>query len=339
MGKRGSIHASTLRAAPAGGEGAGRAAGRAPRAARLRVRRPQRARAPRRSRSTRPPPPTSASRRAASSARSSCDDDCRLVRRQVRVPLAERPERRPERALGVVLVERLVDVRHVQRVDRRRQLLELAGRRRRPRRASGSVEVVERRRARPRPSRRRSCGCTIASSSTSARDARGLRQRRVGDRALHAQRPVDGQRVDVQPLERLHQRGAGAAVERDALLDLRRARGAYLSRKTSACGWPEPSTGIRLPRGQCWQACRSRVKRVELADRALEVLLADLVVGGGHSGRPDSDAPAGSPCRVHQDLRRSSRRARRDRALDAAGGRAARRAGSPCVCRNFSACT
>src|SRR5208283_1771242 len=27
----------------------------------------------------------------------------------------------------------------------------------------------------------------------------------------------------------------------------------------SACGWPEPSTGIRLPRGQCGQACNSRV--------------------------------------------------------------------------------
>ena len=27
----------------------------------------------------------------------------------------------------------------------------------------------------------------------------------------------------------------------------------------SACGWPEPSTGIRLPRGQCGQACSSRV--------------------------------------------------------------------------------
>ena len=32
------------------------------------------------------------------------------VRRQVRVPVAERAERRPERALGVLLVERVVDV-------------------------------------------------------------------------------------------------------------------------------------------------------------------------------------------------------------------------------------
>ena len=27
----------------------------------------------------------------------------------------------------------------------------------------------------------------------------------------------------------------------------------------SACGWPEPSTGMRFPRGQCGHACSSRV--------------------------------------------------------------------------------
>src|SRR5262245_4793774 len=44
----------------------------------------------------------------------------RSVRRLVLVPLADRPERRPERALGVLLVEGLVDVRHVQGLDRGR---------------------------------------------------------------------------------------------------------------------------------------------------------------------------------------------------------------------------
>src|SRR3954462_14052762 len=29
--------------------------------------------------------------------------------------------------------------------------------------------------------------------------------------------------------------------------------------KTSACGWPEPSTGISLPRGQCWHSWTSRL--------------------------------------------------------------------------------
>ena len=55
-----------------------------------------------------------------------------------------------------------------------------------------------------------------------ARDARRVGERRVGHRALHAERPVDGERVDRQALERLHQRRARAPVERDALLDLRR---------------------------------------------------------------------------------------------------------------------
>src|SRR3954465_14837038 len=35
--------------------------------------------------------------------------------------------------------------------------------------------------------------------------------------------------------------------------------GACLSSITSACGWPEPRTGIRLPRGQRSQLCSSRV--------------------------------------------------------------------------------
>ena len=55
-----------------------------------------------------------------------------LVGRQVRVPLAEHPEGRPERALGGLLVERLVDVRHDERLDRRRERLDDAGRRARP---------------------------------------------------------------------------------------------------------------------------------------------------------------------------------------------------------------
>src|SRR3712207_7525621 len=38
---------------------------------------------------------------------------------------------------------------------------------------------------------------------------------------FHAQRPVHGERVDVQPPQRLHQRRPGAPVEGDALLDLR----------------------------------------------------------------------------------------------------------------------
>src|SRR3954471_16382068 len=49
------------------------------------------------------------------------------VRRQLRVPVAQHAERVPELALGVLLVERGVDVRHVQRVDRGRELLRRPG--------------------------------------------------------------------------------------------------------------------------------------------------------------------------------------------------------------------
>src|SRR3954454_14684691 len=38
--------------------------------------------------------------------------------------------------------------------------------------------------------------------------------------------------------------------------------GAYFNRKTSACGCPEPSTGMRLPRGQYGHSWRSWVRRL-----------------------------------------------------------------------------
>src|ERR1700709_803631 len=48
------------------------------------------------------------------------------VRRQVVVPDAERLEGAPEALLGAFLVERKVDVRHVERVDRRGEGLDLS---------------------------------------------------------------------------------------------------------------------------------------------------------------------------------------------------------------------
>ena len=61
-----------------------------------------------------------------------------LVRREVRVPVAEHAEGLPERALGLLLVQRLVDARRVQRVDRRRQRLDLPRRRDAPRAPGGA---------------------------------------------------------------------------------------------------------------------------------------------------------------------------------------------------------
>ena len=72
-------------------------------------------------------------------------------------------------------------------------------------------------------------------------------------------------------------------------------------------------------------------ERVDLADRALEVLLADLVVGRGHgSGKLRRLDGAAFP--VHQALRVARRTRRSRRARRAAGGVAF-------VCRNFSAWT
>src|SRR3954469_4428439 len=53
-----------------------------------------------------------------------------LIRREVCVPLAQRAEGAPELALGDLVVERGVDVGHVQRLARRRQPLQLAGKNR-----------------------------------------------------------------------------------------------------------------------------------------------------------------------------------------------------------------
>ena len=136
-----------------------------------------------------------------------------LVRRQVRVPVAERAERAPELAL---------------RTPRRR-----ATRRSRARRAprssgsgSGSRRASARARGRAAPRASFSVSSApLAHDDDAARlddrdllddplDALAGRQRRVGDRALHAQRPVDGERVDPEPLEALHQRVARSGRRR-----------------------------------------------------------------------------------------------------------------------------
>src|SRR4051794_4084799 len=49
----------------------------------------------------------------------------RLVRRQIRVPVAQRPKRAPELALGGLVVQGGVDVRAPQRLTRGRQPLDL----------------------------------------------------------------------------------------------------------------------------------------------------------------------------------------------------------------------
>ena len=90
---------------------------------------------------------------------------------------------------------------------------------------------------------------------------------------LEAVRPVDGERVDVQPLERLDDRLAGAAVERDALLRLRRLRPVL----------QQEDVRQRVPgadHGEAGLAGGMRdlvAELVDLGDRLLEVPLEDLV--------------------------------------------------------------
>ena len=114
-----------------------------------------------------------------------------------------------------------------------------------------------------------SFGCTMCSSRVEHR-ARLLRLL-AGE--LEAVRPVDGERVDVQPLQRLDDRLPGAAVEGDALLRLRRLRPVL----------EQEDVRERVARaddreGGVAGGMRDLVAElVDLGDRLLEVPLVDLV--------------------------------------------------------------
>jgi hypothetical protein len=95
---------------------------------------------------------------------------------------------------------------------------------------------------------------------------------------LEAVRPVHGERVDAQPLQRLQQRLSGAAVERDALLHLRLLR---LVLEQEHVRERVPGAEHRhLP-----LSGRARdlvAELVRLGDGLLQVLLEDLVRHGNH---------------------------------------------------------
>ena len=106
--------------------------------------------------------------------------------------------------------------------------------------------------------------------------------RRILGPELQAVRPVDRERVDVQALKRLQHGRAGAAEERDALLDLLRLRRVL----------EEDDVRQRMPRADDRHAqlvaCPSQLvaEHVDLGDGLLQVALVDLV--GGH-GRGHGD--------------------------------------------------
>jgi len=104
---------------------------------------------------------------------------------------------------------------------------------------------------------------------------------------LQAVRAVDRHRIDVEPLQRLQERVACAAEERDALLQL---RGARLVLQEKDVGERMARADHRHPRSS---ACvRDLVtERIDLGDRLLQVLLVDV-----------GNAVAGSGCRQLVDF-------------------------------------
>ena len=86
---------------------------------------------------------------------------------------------------------------------------------------------------------------------------------------------------DLQALERLHQRAARAPVEGHALLDLGGA-GGVLEQEDVRLRMARPQHGHEVAARAMLARLHLARERVQLADRALEVLLADLVVGRRH---------------------------------------------------------
>ena len=99
---------------------------------------------------------------------------------------------------------------------------------------------------------------------------------------LEAVRAVDGHRVDAQPLQRLQQRLAGAPVERDALVHLRRL-GLVLEQEDvrERVARAEHGNARLVPLAPDLLA-----ELVDLGDRLLEVPVVELV--GGHGGHRDA---------------------------------------------------
>ena len=164
------------------------------------------------------------------------------VRGQLCPPGAERLERVPERGLGRGLVERGVDVGDDERLDRRREPLELA---RASARRAGRAGTRGRsgRRARRRPSARPPSARRCAARGSASRAPPRRRRRRRASRSSSRRRP-SGRRA-----------AAGATSARPARRGRRTRRppgspdacGRCFSRKMSASGCPEPSTGTETP--------------------------------------------------------------------------------------------
>src|SRR5215218_2482681 len=148
-------------------------------------------------------------------------------------------------------------------------------------RESGTLRPLRTRRA-GSPMTTTIFGCTIAISSTK-RPTHSPGEVRLGRRAFDAEGAVDDERIDPEPFEAFHQRVAGAAVEGHPLLDLRGQRRVL----------EHEDVGLRVAGAEHRHQLAARTvlallhfaaHLVELADRALKVLLTYLVVDTAHRG-------------------------------------------------------
>jgi hypothetical protein len=104
---------------------------------------------------------------------------------------------------------------------------------------------------------------------------------RVAVDELETVRPIDGERIDVEPLQRLEDRLPRAPVERDALLHFSRLRTVLQQHDV-----PERVPGAKDGHASARGGADLMRERVDLDDRLVAVLLVDLVGRHGtHGGR------------------------------------------------------
>ena len=108
---------------------------------------------------------------------------------------------------------------------------------------------------------------------------------------LEAIRAVDGERIDVEPLQGLEQRLSGTPEERHPLLDLGRLR----------CPLEKEHVRERVSRSQHGDvqlvavARKLVAERIDLGDGLLQIPVEDLVGGHGAHDRSFSGSPSSGP--------------------------------------------
>jgi len=176
--------------------------------------------------------------------------------------------------LGGLLVQRLVDVGHVERLNRRREPLQLAECRF-ERVGQRKLELVQ-----ERERRLAHYDHELRLDDVQLAGEPRPRLLRVAPGELEGVCPVDRHRIDVQPLQGLQHRLARTAVEGDSLLHLRRLR--LVLEQEHVC---ERMAGPQHRHTALAGGASDLVPEiVDLGDRFLQVLLEDFVGHGWHQG-------------------------------------------------------